>query len=505
MSDDAMQSLLCLAPMLNLVIAGLVVLVGEARSPRHAARGWMSAFTLLAILLSFLEVIVIGSRIEGFGVEVFSSLGSVDPLSLFLSGSVLSFTAVVVIASRDTLLRHGLERGEYYALVSFAAAGAIVMVSTSHLFTLVLGLEVMSLSLYALAGYFRTDARSVEASLKYFLVGSFASGFLLFGLALILGGARSLDLRAVAAAFLGGGEDAHSLLRVGSGLLLVGFFFKTAAVPFHMWAPDVYDGSPTPVTGLMATGVKVAAVGAFLRVVLVGLAPARELVSGVFFWVAVATMVGGNLLALGQGRVKRMLAYSSIAHVGYLLVGFAATGAGSATAPAAVLYGTVAYATASFGAFAVVAFLETRSGAPLAFGDLHGLSRRYPFLAAAFAVFLLSLAGIPPLFGFLGKFYVFGSAIGIGMEAGDGSLVVLAVVGVASSLVGLGYYLRALVAAFLKEPDGAALDFRRVRGGVAAALAVAAAFTIWFGLGPAVPFGVSDLWDVAVRAVAPLR
>lgn len=507
MPDDPLQSLFCLAPIVNLVIAGLVLLVGEARSERFAPRGWMSGFSLFAIALSFAETLLIGSRLAGGSLDVFSSTGSVDSLSLFLSAAVLLLAAVVALVSRESLTRRAAERGEYWALFSFATAGALVMVATSHLFTLVLGLEVMSLSLYALAGYFRTEARSVEASLKYFLVGSFASGFLLFGLALILAGSGSLDLRAVADAFdsprPGGGD---TLLFLGSGLLLVGFFFKTAAVPFHMWAPDVYEGAPSPVTVLMATSVKVAAVGAFLRVLTVGLSPGGEAFGGVLFAVAVATMVGGNLLALAQSRLKRLLAYSSVAHVGYLLVGFAATGAGSATAPAAVLYALVAYAVASAGAFSVVSFLEEARGSALSIHDLHGLVRRYPLLAAALAIFVLSLAGMPPLFGFLGKFYVFGAALESGVNSGQGDLVTLAVVGIATSLAGLGYYLRILVAAFMKEPDGSASDFRRFRGGFAAAVAASAFFTVWFGLGPALPFfGVSDLWDAAVGAIAALR
>ncbi|TMA79166.1 MAG: NADH-quinone oxidoreductase subunit N [Deltaproteobacteria bacterium] len=360
-----------------------------------------------------------------------------DGYALFFDLLILAVGCVVVLMSMSYVEETGIGAGEYYALLLFALSGMIVMASATDLILIFLGLEVMSISVYILAGAWRTQMRSNEAAMKYFLLGAFATGFLLYGIALIYGatGATRID---VIADKLGGVIDRHLLL-AGVAMLLVAFGFKVAAVPFHMWTPDVYEGAPTSVTALMAVAVKSAGFAAFTRVFLRGFGGLHADWSMLLWVLAVATMTVGNVLALAQHNIKRMLAYSSIAHAGYILV---ALTAGGPTGGAAALFYLLAYAGMNLGAFGVVLALGRRGEPHEEIDDYAGLGFRSPLLGAAMAIFMLSLTGIPPLAGFAGKIYVFTAAVREGYYA-------LAVIGVINSVISAGYYVRVLVVMFM--------------------------------------------------------
>jgi NADH-quinone oxidoreductase subunit N len=373
------------------------------------------------------------------------------------------------------------------------------MVMAADLMTFFLGLETMSIPVYALAAMRANDARSSEAALKYFLVGAFATGFLLFGVALVLGAAGRVDYVGIAAA-LGSGARVE-LASLGVLLVLVGFAFKVSAVPFHMWAPDAYEGAPTPVTGFMATGVKAAAFLALVRVVMVALVPA-ELSAPV--WVpalsglATLTILIGNALALVQNNVKRMLAYSSVAHAGYALVGVVAAAKGEPSAGGAVLFYLTAYTFTTLGAFGVLVFLERADGGIESerFGAFAGVGYRHPALGLSMIVFMVALAGMPPTGGFFGKLNVFAAAIRAD-ELG------LAVVGVVGSVVSIHYYLRVLVAFYMREhaepgPAPAANPSFDLGLGIGAAVLL----TLALGILPGRWLGISSQAGAELRVVA---
>jgi len=380
---------------------------------------------------------VVTALLAGQRLSTFRGTFALDGYALFFDLLFLGAGILVVLMSMNVLEEAGIAAGEYYALVAFAIAGMIVMASATDLIVVFLGLELMSISVYVLAGASRTQPRSNEAALKYFLLGAFATGFLLYGIALVWGatGTFRLDLLIERIPTLAD----RTLLLAGVALLLVAFGFKVAAVPFHMWTPDVYEGAPTSVTALMAVAVKSAGFAAFARIFLHAFAGLHADWSMLLWGLAVATMTVGNVVALVQRSVKRMLAYSSIAHAGYVLV---ALTAGGQTGGAAALFYLLAYAFMTLGAFGVVAAIG-RAGEPNEdLDDYAGLGFRAPLLGATMAVFMLSLTGIPPLAGFAGKFYVFSAAVREGY-------VGLAVIGVLNSVVSAGYYTRVLVSMFL--------------------------------------------------------
>jgi NADH-quinone oxidoreductase subunit N len=448
-----------LAPEIVVTATGLVILVGDTfvRDPRTRA-----AWVVLGLVgLGAAGFLIATSPLQGPFGELYVRDGLANALQLV----TLSVAAVGLLLARDYLARTGLERGEYYALVLFGTLGAMLMVAAQDLLMLFVALETLSVPLYVLAGFARDHRRSQEASLKYFLLGSFASGLFLYGVALVYGAAGGTGLRAVSEATSG------VPLLVGVGLLVVGLGFKAAAVPFHAWAPDVYQGAPLPAAAFMSVLAKVGAVGALLRLLpgaLGGLAASwQPLVAAL----AAATMVVGNLAALRQGSVKRMLAYSSVAHGGYALIGVAAGERGVWSA----VYYLAVYAFMNLGAFGTLVFLERAGWEADEVEDLHGFGERSPAAAAAFAVFMASLTGLPPTAGFLGKFYLFTAAL-------DAGLLWLALVGVATSVVSVAYYLRAAYAAYAGQPRA---GVRVVRAGWASAgLAVSAAATLLFGLLP---------------------
>ncbi|HUC41693.1 MAG TPA: NADH-quinone oxidoreductase subunit N [Gemmatimonadales bacterium] len=384
----------------------------------------------------------------------------------------LAAAALTVLISFAYLERERLLAPEYYVLLVFGTLGMMVMAAGADLMVIFLGLELMSVAVYVLAGFDRRRARSAEAALKYFLMGAFASGFLLYGIALVYGatGTTNLGLIGTQAAVLG---RSSVMLHAGLALLIVGFGFKIAAVPFHMWAPDVYDGAPTPVTAFMATGVKAAAFAALFRVLNQAFGPVpvwHEIV----WWLAVVTMVGGNLFALSQRSVKRMLAYSSVAHAGYLLV---AVSAGGPAATSAFLVYAIAYTMMTLGAFAILQAKGRAGESDVTIDDMAGLAANHPWLAFALAVCMLSLLGFPGTAGFIGKWYILIAATSAGQN-------VLAAILVLTSVVSAGYYLPVIMAMYMKpEPNEAAhvdvrLD-RWARTAVAAAVLGLLAFGIW--------------------------
>lgn len=394
-----------------------------------------------------------------------------DGFTVFFTLLLCAAGAVAVLLSWDYVRRTRIHHGEYYALLLCATLGMVVMAAANDLITMFLGLELMSLSLYVLVGFRRGSLESNEAALKYFLLGAFASGFLLYGIALIYGATGTTNLAEMAAFLTGSPLRDNPLLLVGGVLLLAGLLFKVAAVPFHMWTPDAYEGAPTPVTAFMSVGAKAAAFAALLRFVLRALGDVPVAWEPLLATVAVLTMTVGNVTALLQVNLKRMLAYSSIAHAGYLLV--AVVAGGPAGASAALFYLAV-YAVMNLGAFGVLTLLGRGTQEPVLMADIAGLGFRRPWLGLALTVFMLSLGGIPPTAGFMGKFYVFGTAL----QAG---LVPLVVIGVLNSVVSIFYYLRVTVALYMEEPGvepvGVSWNIP-----AAIALAVALVLTLWWGV-----------------------
>jgi NADH-quinone oxidoreductase subunit N len=416
----------------------------------------------------------------------FQQMLALDRFALFFNVVVGGATELVLLLSVGYVRGRSREVGEYYALVLFAAVGMMLMAGASDLLVVFLGLEVMSVSLYVLAGYFRTRPQAHEASLKYFLLGAFASGFFLYGIALLYGVTGTTNLARIGSALGTPGAARDPMVLGAVALLLVGFGFKTSAVPFHQWAPDVYEGAPTAVTALIASGSKAAAFAALIRVLGAG----RPLQGdwGPILWAGAAlTMTVGNVVALAQGNVKRLLAYSSIAHVGYMLVGLAA---GLDAGAPAVLFYVAAYAVASVGAFGTVLLLAREGEEAVDLGAYGGLAARHPVLALALTLFLLALIGMPPTAGFVGKFYLFSAAV-------ERGLIGLTVLAVLNSVLAAYYYLRLIVYMYMRDPDGAPTT-AAVSPAAAVALAVSAWVTLQLGVWPGPVLGF------ARQAVAPL-
>jgi NADH-quinone oxidoreductase subunit N len=425
---------------------------------------------------------------------------AVDALARFLNAVVLASAGMTVLISVQYLSDLQNQRGEYYALLLASVLGMMLLTSAVDLLMLFLAVELMSIPIYALAGYQRTSLRSNESALKYFIIGSFASAVLLYGCALLYGATGSIRLRDVAFAF----NPEEPVALVGAGLLLVGLAFKVGSVPFHQWVPDVYEGAPTTITAFMATGVKAAAFGALVRVMSVAFEANQELFYWPLWWLAVASMTVGNLMALVQQSTKRMLAYSSIAHAGYLLVGVCV---GTPQGYAAVLFYLLVYTFMTIAAFTVVAVVSSAQRGRDQIDELAGLSVARPFLAAVMALAMLSLAGIPPTGGFVGKFQLFSAAIERGNAIGDSSLIWLAILGVLNSALSLGYYLRLPVVMYMREPRGELPAHIGSGAFGSLVLGLCALAIVLLGLGladPSVALGESGVLAAAARAALSL-
>ncbi len=434
-----------IAPQVILVIAALVILLADLALAEKRILGWLS---LVAVIGALAAVFLCRSGSPAFQPAPPTQFGVgtmalADGLGLFASAAVLIAAGLAILLALERVADFTRRAGAYYALILLATAGMTAMATASDLMTIFIALEIFSLALYILVGFNRRDVRSGEAALKYFLLGAFASGFFLYGIALIYAATGATNLEAIARGILPMSVSLpfRPLLPVGIGLLLVGFGFKLALVPFHMWTPDAYQGAPTPVTAFMSVATKAAAFAALIRVLAAAASYDRPWLLALAA-LAVLTMTLGNLAALRQTSLKRMLAYSSIAHAGYLLTGLAA---GNQTGAQGALYYLLAYTFMNLGAFAVLLAVQRRDENDVTGEQMLGLAGRRPLLAVLMAVFMFSLAGIPPLAGFFGKLYVFGGAV----EAG---LAWLAVVGVLNSAIGAYYYLRVTVSMFMAEP-----------------------------------------------------
>ncbi|MGB7730702.1 MAG: NADH-quinone oxidoreductase subunit N [Candidatus Acidiferrum sp.] len=432
------------------------------------------ALTFTALVGAAAGTLVTFSTWPGSG---FSGLIQFDVFALFFHWLVGLIAFLVILSSDSYLEREGLEGAEFYALILFATAGMGVLSSAQELLTAFIGLEMSSIASYILAGYRRDSIKSSEASMKYFLLGSFATAFFLYGIALVYGVTGSTNLMALA--------NAHGmLLRVGLTLILVGLGFKVAAAPFQIWTPDVYEGAPTPVTALFSAGPKAATFALLLRIFSTVHA-ATDFWFWAFWVLAVLTMFVGNLGAIVQNSVKRMLAYSSIAHAGYTLVAFAAVTSvrndPDAVAPAyaAVLFYLASYSLVSIGAFAVVSEIGGRGERYLTYDDYAGLGTRQPFAAAAMSLFLLSLLGLPITAGFFGKLYIFTAAV-------KSNLIWLAVLMAINSIIGAYYYFRLIVVMYMREYKGVvpADTSKGLSPTAAMVVTVAVLITLYMGLLP---------------------
>ncbi len=529
---QALRDSLTLLPLIVLIIGGVAVLLADTFATYDAdseatddgGRGWLA-------WLSFGVVAVAGCLLcrawdaAETPTELFGGMAVQDRYALFTDGVVLLGTGLSILLSPRYLHVHRLARGEWYGLMLLAASGMVIMAHSADLLLLFLGLETMSVAVYALAGYLRGDARSAEAGLKYFLLGAFASTLLLYGVALLWGATGSTNLKEIA----GNLSTTPALYDdpiVFAGMLLVlsGMAFKVAMVPFHMWTPDVYEGTPTPGTAFMASAVKAAGFAVFVRVLAqaffdreLALSPGPGAGSPVgwfqlLVWMAIATMIVGNVVAVLQRNVKRMLAYSSIAHAGYAAIAMAAMvplSSGGPAAPGAagaVLWYLLAYGVATVGAFGCVALIQ-REGVDLTdVRDLHGLAIRHPALSLAFTVCLLSLGGLPPTGGFIAKLQVFREALSAGdamaasgaLSEGNSILYQLVIIGALNSVVAVVYYLRPVVAMYMRRPR----DHWRVLSspGITFALAACVALTLWLGMFPSETI---ELAQAATKGLIP--
>lgn len=463
------QDLYKVAPEIVLCGFGMLVMLLAPVVPR-ARRGVLAGISLLGAALALAATYY---PFEQPG-EAYSGLFRADPFSLFIHWIVCGVAFLVILGSINYLRRDDLDAGEFCALILFATAGMGVMAGAHELLTAFIGLEMSSIASYILASYRRDAPRSNEAAMKYFLLGSFATAFFLYGIALSFGatGSTHLDLMTPLA-----NDSAHTLLKMGMGFIFIGLAFKVAAAPFQFWTPDVYEGAPAPVTALLSTGPKAAAFALALRIM-----ASVDAAAPLWFWAlwvaAVLSMFVGNLSAIVQTSVKRMLAYSSIAHAGYILVALTAAAATDHPAEgiAAALFYLVGYAVVKMGAFLIVAQLGGPGERHVGIDDFAGLGRRQPAMAACLSLFLLSLLGLPITAGFLGKFYVFNAAL-------ESNLIWLAILLALNSVIGSYYYLRVIVAMYMREP-AAEIAAEPVPWTLSAVLWIAAAGTIYVGLFP---------------------
>jgi NADH-quinone oxidoreductase subunit N len=430
-----MNSVSALFPLVAVVLGALVILLLEA-FVRRENRSYLG-FVAVAFLAGGA---VLAARCWGRGCSYFQGALELDRLAIYLTVLFGAAVALVILLAMRYIAEQDANHGELFSLLLFALSGMMIMTSTRDLLVMFLGLEVLSISCYALAGLRRRDEKSGEAALKYFLLGSFASAFLVLGLAFLFGAAESLKVPAIVHHFSLTGPSVLGI--IGLALVVVGFGFKIAIVPFHMWTPDVYEGAPTPVTAFFSVGPKAAGLIVLARIFLnfwQGVAHSSAVFSALWLMSAL-TMIVANLIALRQTNVKRLLAYSSIAHAGYLLVAVLAGDPGS------LVFYLTAYVFMNLGAFAALIGLSRRGREYLELEDFAGIGFRYPWIGGTLAVFLLSLAGFPPTAGFLAKFYVFSAAVRRGLTP-------LVIIGVLASLVSVFYYLRIIVTMYMREPS----------------------------------------------------
>ncbi len=499
-------NLYSMLPILLILGTGIVVLLGDSCSPTWRQNRWLSpGVSLIGVLAAAAASFFFLSGSD----EAFNGAVNPDAFSQACNLILLIAAALAILLATTYLENRRLNLGEYYVLVLFSTAGAMLMASANDLIVLFIALETLSVALYVLAGFARTEERSEEAALKYFLLGAFAAGFLLYGIALIYGGsaihggAGTTNLDQLSDILRSRGYTPSIMLMTGIALLLVGLGFKAALVPFHMWTPDVYEGAPTSVTAYMAASAKIGAFAAILRV-FYALTPISQYWLIAIQVLAVLTMFGGNILAVTQDNVKRMLAYSSIAHAGYLMVAVAAatTGRGSVqtltqahqAAFAAATFYLLAYTLMTMGAFAILILLSRRGRDCQTLNDLKGLARTEPLAAYTMLIFMLSLGGIPPTMGFTGKWLIFNAALAAGQT---GLAIALAL----ASIISIYYYLKVVWIMCFQEPEGAPAPERPVAPlGVRISVLVTGISTLVLGI---VPNLTNSLMDAATKVLRP--
>jgi NADH-quinone oxidoreductase subunit N len=467
--------LAAIGPHILLFLFAMALLLLSAFKVRPLIIGYLAllgvVLTMLACMLSW-----------GNNYFAFAKMIRLDDFGLFFSMIFLLATGLTILSSMGYLPKLKVSvsehEGEYYGLLLFACVGMMFMAAGTNMITIFIGLETMSISSYMLAGFIKSDRRSNEAALKYFLLGAFSTGFLLYGMALLYGATGTLDLKDIADFIAKSQLLSHPMLLGAIGLLIVGLGFKIASVPFHMWTPDVYEGAPTPITAFMAVGVKAASFAAFLRIFGYALPAVKPHWQEVIWILAVLTMTLGNVVAIVQDNIKRMLAYSSIAHAGYILVALVAiTGKPGDLASSSILFYLLAYTLMNIGAFCVVILYGRKAEDNLNIPSYAGMGYQFPLLGASMALFMFSMAGIPPTAGFVAKFYVFSAAIKEGF-------IWLAIIGVLNSVVSVYYYLRVTVMIYMKPREQDAPQSLFFNPAVSLATVLTAAGVLLLGILP---------------------
>jgi NADH-quinone oxidoreductase subunit N len=478
-------------PEILLTVFGIVVMMLEAVT--RGKRTYLGVIALVGIATALLANIpwLISDLLSvslGQTESAFHDMVVVDGYAIFFRGVVMGVGFLSILASLSYLQREDAAGGgEFYSLILFSLVGQCIMVTAADLIMVFIGLEISSIATYILAGFLRDDRRNNEAALKYFLLGSFATGFLLYGIAWIFGSVGSTNLEAIKRWMPE--NQASAIMAVAVALIFVGLGFKVSVAPFQMWAPDVYQGAPAPASGFMSAGPKAAAFAVFFRLFMTSFMPIHERWAWLMWGCALGTMCIGNFGALLQTNVKRLLGYSSIAHAGYVLVALAAA---STIGVSAAMFYLASYALMNIGAFAVIGYVASRNERFVKIEDLHGLGRREPATAALLSVFVFSLIGVPLTGGFFGKFYVFQAAL-------DSHLVWLTILGLANSAIAAYYYLKIIVAIYMREPEVAVMQLEAPPFSLRLAMWVSAIGVLVLGLFP------SALLQFATSSAAALR
>jgi len=468
-SAALVQGLYSILPELVLIGTAILVLLADLVVPEEGKKT-LCGISVAGTGAAILSALALGpGRIEGF-----SGMIVHDGMGLFVTLTILAAALLTFLMATGYSEWEGTQKGEFYALLLLSTSGMLFMAKGTDLMTVFLGLETLSIPIYVLVGFHRQRMTSLEGALKYFLLGAFASGFLLYGIALLYATTGTTKIAAIAAMARDARLFSSPVFLAGVGLLLVGFAFKVSLAPFHMWTPDAYQGAPTLVTGFMSAAVKAAAFAALIRVAMLIFPALAPRMAGILWVLAVLTMVVGNFSALLQDNVKRMLAYSSIAHAGYILVGLVA---GDVAGGQAALFYLLVYAFMNLGAFGVIMLLAHREDDGYDIGNFAGVGFRYPVLAGLLTLFLVSLAGIPPTAGFVGKFYLFSAAVKNGY-------IWLAVLGVLNSAVSIYYYLRLVVYMYMLPAQGEVPVPRPPRTAFSVALCASAAVVLVLGIVP---------------------
>jgi NADH-quinone oxidoreductase subunit N len=472
-----------IAPEIIITAFGFLVLLVDVFAPKGEKKGYLGVLSLIGVVIAFFYTL----PLVGAGKTGFEGMFTSDGFAIFFKITILIIAFLTVLISMGYASREGIGFGEYYALILFATLGMMLMAAGTHLIVIFLGLETMSISIYILAGMLRENRRSVESAFKYFLLGAFATGFLLYGIAFLYGATGSLYLKDIASYIATKKLLDNPMLLMSLAFLTIGFGFKIASVPFHMWTPDVYEGAPTSITAFMATGVKAAGFSALIRVFFTALPGFRPDWTSIMWLIAVVTMTVGNIVAISQNNIKRMLAYSSIAHAGYILVAFVA---GNKQGTSSILFYLMAYAFMNLGAFTCVILLGKKGEENTLINDYAGIGFKYPLLAVSMTIFLLSMAGIPPLGGFMAKFYIFSAAV-------EAKYYWLAILGVLNSAISVYYYLRVTVLMYFRESEREITGLQFSPGPVIA-LILALIGTLYMGIFP------SNVLSFAQKSIAGL-